>query len=381
MSLSILHILPGLAVGGSELTVFRLAREERERGIDSQVLSLQGAGPLSPRFDREKIPIRGLRFSDVVSVFSVGRFPLGSKPHSFDVIDGWLYSGNLAAGLLAGGGRKIPVIWNLMQGNLGPEVNSPKIRAYIKIGARYSSRWPSKIVCNSVLAKRAHENIGYDSTRMMVIPNGIDTNTFRPDPAKRTQFREKYSLFNKTLVIGHLGRWDPHKDHRTLLSAFGLVAGREVNAHLFLAGPGVSAANSLLMEWVRQTGAADRIHLLGPVEDSPGFLAGLDLFCLSSVGESSSYALAEAMACGIPAVATDVGDARDVVGDTGVVVPPAQPQAFSEGIQRLASLTAADRTRLGAQARERIVQNYSFKKMVDAYQSLYQAVLGKDCHS
>lgn len=381
MSLSVLHVLPGLGYGGTEFVVSRLAQAERALGVQNQVLYLKGQAPLAEDLRQGGVSCRRMNGMTTLSALLGFIFSGTRKKQSFDIVHGWLYSGNLVAGLLSGGGRRVPAIWNLMQGNLGPEVNSPKIRAYMKIGARYSSRWPSKIVCNSVLAKRAHENIGYDSTRMMVIPNGIDTNTFRPDPAKRTQFREKYSLFNKTLVIGHLGRWDPHKDHRTLLSAFGLVAGREVNAHLFLAGPGVSAANSLLMEWVRQTGAADRIHLLGPVEDSPGFLAGLDLFCLSSVGESSSYALAEAMACGIPAVATDVGDARDVVGDTGVVVPPAQPQAFSEGIQRLASLTAADRTRLGAQARERIVQNYSFKKMVDAYQSLYQAVLGKDCHS
>lgn len=81
------------------------------------------------------------------------------------------------------------------------------------------------------------------------------------------------------------------------------------------------------------------------------------------------------MACGVPAVVTDVGDAREVVGETGVVVPPAQPQAFGEGLLRLASLSSAVRSQQGAQARERIVKNYSFNKMAEAYQTLYQSLL------
>lgn len=381
MSFSVLHVLPGLGYGGTEFVVSRLAQAERALGVQNQVLYLKGQAPLAEDLRKGGVPCRRMNGMTTLSALLGFIFSGTRKKQPFDIVHGWLYSGNLAAGLLAGGGRRVPVIWNLMQGNLGPEVNSPKIRAYMKIGAHFSSRWPSKIVCNSVLAQRAHEKIGYDSSRMTVIQNGIDTNTFRPDPAKRAQFREKYSLSNQTLVVGHLGRWDPHKDHRTLLAAFGLVAGREGNAHLFLAGPGVTAENSVLMEWVHQTGAADRVHLLGPVEDTPGFLAGLDLFCLSSIGESSSYALAEAMACGVPAVSTDVGDARDVVGDTGVIVPPAHPQVFSDGIQRLASMQSAKRARLGIAAQERIVKNYSFKTMVDAYQSLYRAVLGKDSQS
>jgi glycosyltransferase involved in cell wall biosynthesis len=381
MSLSVLHVLPGLGYGGAEFVVSRLAQAERALGVQNQVLYLKGQAPLAADLRKGGVPCRRMDAMTALSALAGFFSPSRGKKQPFDIVHGWLYSGNLAAGMLARGGRRAPVIWNLMQGNLGPEVNSAKIRAYMKVGAHYSSRWPSKIVCNSLLAQKAHEKIGYDSSRMTVIPNGIDTNTFRPDPATRARFRDKYLLSEQTLVIGLLARWDPNKDHRTLLSAFGLVAGRGVNAHLFLAGPGVSAENSVLMEWVRQTGAADRVHLLGPVEDTPGFLAGLDLFCLSSIGESSSYALAEAMACGIPAVATNVGDARDVVGNTGVIVPTAQPQAFSEGIQHLTCLQPAERARLGIEARERIVKNYSFKKMVDAYQSLYQTVLGKDSHS
>lgn len=378
MSLSVLHVLPGLGYGGAEYVVSRLAQAERALGVQNQVLYLKGQAPLAEDLRKGGVPCRRMDAMTTFSALAGFFFPSRGKKQPYDIVHGWLYPGNLAAGMLAGGGRRAPVIWNLMQGNLGPEVNSPKIRAYMTIGAHYSSRWPSKIVCNSLLAQKAHEKIGYDASRMTVISNGIDTNTFRPDPATRARFREKYSLSEPTLVIGHLARWDPNKDHRTLLSAFGLAVGRGVNAHLCLAGPGVTDENPVLMEWVRQTGAADRVHLLGPVEDTPGFLASLDLFCLSSIGESSSYALAEAMSCGIPAVATDVGDARDVVGDAGVIVPPAQSQAFCEGLLRLTSLSSATRTHKGAQARERIIHNYSFNKMVAAYQTLYRSILQRD---
>ncbi|HMX95660.1 MAG TPA: glycosyltransferase, partial [Elusimicrobiota bacterium] len=223
-------------------------------------------------------------------------------------------------------------------------------------------------------AQRAHEGIGFDSSKMTVIPNGIDTDRFHPNSALRAQFRREWNLSPDDIVLGHLARWDPQKDHRTLVEAFGSLIRKGANARLFLAGPGVTPEISLLMKWVRETGAPERFHLLGSVEDAPHFLAGLDVFCLSSRGESSSYALAEAMACGVPAVATDVGDARVLLGDSGVIVRPSDPDAFCAGIEKLISMGPQARAHLGRIARERIVRDYSFAKMVNAYQALYQEI-------
>ncbi|MBK8574333.1 MAG: glycosyltransferase [Elusimicrobia bacterium] len=378
MRLSVLHVLPGLGFGGTEFVVARLARAERAVGVQNKVLYFKGGGPLVEELRKEGIPCQRLTYGAGLSALARWIFPLKKKGLSFDLVHGWLYSGNLMAGVLSRGIPGTKLVWNLMQANLTPEVNSPKTRFLMAIGAHLSTRWPDRIVYNSVAAQKAHEGTGFDSSKMTVIPNGVDTDRFSPNPVLCTQFKRENNLTSDTIILGHLARWDPQKDHRRLVEAFRLLVSQGVNAHLFMAGPGVTKENTLLMKWIQETGAPDRFHLLGPIEDAPRFLAGLDIFCLSSLGESSSYALMEAMACGVPAVVTDVGDARDVVGDTGVVVPPAQPQAFCDGLKRLTSLSSAARTQKGAQARDRIVRDYSFKKMVDAYQTLYQSILQRD---
>lgn len=375
MSLSVLHVLPGLGFGGTEFVVARLVRAERALGVQNQILYLKGDGPLAEELRREGVPCHLLTKRAGLSALARWIFPTKKKEPSFDLIHGWLYSGNLVAGVLARGQPGTRLIWNLMQANLSSAVNSPKTRFLMTMGARLSARWPDQIVCNSLAAQRAHAGIGFDSSKMTVIPNGVDTERFQPNPEARAPFRKEWSLSSTPIVLGHLARWDPQKDHRMLVEAFRLLVSQGVNAHLFMAGPGVTKENPLLMKWIQETGVSDRFHLLGSIEDAPRFLAGLDIFCLSSLGESSSYALAEAMACGVPSVVTDAGDARDVVGDTGVVVPPAQPEAFCEGLLRLTSLSSSVRTHQGAQARDRIVQNYSFNKMVNAYQTLYRSIL------
>jgi glycosyltransferase involved in cell wall biosynthesis len=373
-SLSVLHVLPGLGFGGTEFVVFRLARAERARGVRSEILSLKDGGVLVPEAISAGIPTRSLGSGEGMRGFGRCLWPAGKSSPPYDIIHGWLYSGNLMAGIFSKGWPGSRLIWNLMQANVSPAVNGLKTRLLMKAGARLSGRWPDRIVCNSVAAREAHAGLGYAGSKMRVIPNGVDTDNFQPNPNSRARFREIRGVSSSGLVLGHLARWDPQKDHRTLIRAVGLLIKKGVDAHLFLAGPGVSPENGLLMQWIAETGRPERFHPMGPVEDTPSFLAALDIFCLSSVGESSSYALAEAMACGVPAVVTNVGDARDVVGETGVVVPPAQPQAFCEGLLRLASLSPAARFHHGAQGRERIVHNYSFSKMVDAYQALYQSI-------
>lgn len=362
-------------MGGSELTVFRLVQEERRRGLDSRVLSLKSGGSLGRRFEDAKIPTRALNIQDGLGALARWVWPGRNIFPPFDIVDGWLYSGNLMAGILSRGWPGSSLVWNLMQANISPAVNGAKTRFLMASGARFSGRWPDRIVCNSEAAKMAHEGIGYDSSKMTVIPNGVGTDCFQPNPEIRAQFRREWHIPSDSIVLGHLARWDPQKDHRSLVEAFALLVGRGVNAQLFMAGPGVTNKNPLLMKWIQETGLSERFHLLGPIDDAPHFLAGLDIFCLSSVGESSSYALAEAMACGVPAVVTDVGDSRALLGESGVVVAPSDPEAFCQGLHRLASMGVDGRSRLGQMGRDRIVRDYSFQKMVDAYQALYRDII------
>src|SRR5205823_8210436 len=139
------------------------------------------------------------------------------------------------------------------------------------------------------------------------------------------------------------------KDHRTFLAAAARLAASEPRARFVLSGTGTEPANRELTDAIARLGLADRVVLLGERHDMPAFFAALDICALSSAyGEGCPNVLGEAMACGVPCVATDVGDSAAVIGDTGVVVPARDPAALAAGIERLIGLGAGGRQALGA---------------------------------
>jgi glycosyltransferase involved in cell wall biosynthesis len=281
----------------------------------------------------------------------------------------FLYNGNLAAGALALFRPGTGLVWNLMQANLSAAVNRWPTRAAMRLGAALSAGRPDAVVCNSEAARTAHAAAGYAAAKMSVIPNGVDTELYRPSENARTGVGP--------VVIGHLARWDPQKDHATFVRAVGRLLRRGVDVRARLAGPGVTADNPDLTRWIAETGRPECFERLGALDQTVPFYQSLDVFCLSSVGESSPYALAEAMACGLPAAATDVGDCRAVLNDGDALAPAGDDDALSRALERWARLGPEERRQKGREARARIVEHYSFRRMVDAYLDLYQAVAAR----
>jgi glycosyltransferase involved in cell wall biosynthesis len=121
----------------------------------------------------------------------------------------------------------------------------------------------------------------------------------------------------------------------------------------------------------------DRLHLLGERRDVREILTGCDIATLSSFGEGFPNVLGEAMACGLPCVTTDVGDAALIVGDTGIVVPPRDAARLSDGWRRLYELGETDRQALGMKARERIAMHWSLSSVVTTYEETYARLVGR----
>jgi glycosyltransferase involved in cell wall biosynthesis len=362
--LSVLHVLPGAGWGGAEFAVLRLVAAERARGLDSRVWVMKRSGALIPHFRANGIPFATGGAVRALLTGSSGLFPDPGP----DVVVGWLYPGNLAAARLVG--RRAGLLWNVLQANLDPAVNTRLSRWTMRLGSYWAGRGPLRVVCNSVAARDAHVRAGYPANKMTVIPNGVDIDRFRPDPRARAAFRKSLGIASDDLVVGHLARWDPQKDHRTLVRAVGEAWRRGWRGRMLLAGPGVDEANETLTAWIHASGAAEAFHRLGAVEDAAAFFASVDVACLSSVGESSSYALAEAMACEAACLSTDVGDVREVLAGVGRVVPPGDPAAFADALMALCA--APDRAELGRRARRRVEERFSFTTFVNAYLQLYR---------
>jgi glycosyltransferase involved in cell wall biosynthesis len=294
------------------------------------------------------------------------------------LIHGWMYHGNLAAQFVnCFVFPKPPLIWSIHYSLDEWKGEKKMTKKMIGLGAGLSRR-PAKIIYVSQVSCTQHRSIGYDDKRACVIPNGVDPAFFVPSGEARRAVRSELGLGQADFVIGLLARYHPMKDHENFLRAAALLSARYPDLHFVLAGTNVDHRNQVLNDLIRQGGISDRVHLMGERRDSHRILAAMDLFSLSSSNaEAFPMVLLEAMSCGLPCVTTQVGDAPQIVGDTGLVAPPRDPIALADAWESLIRDGAEKRRALGEAARERIINNYSLSWVVSTYEKLYQDIIGR----
>ena len=344
---------------------------------ESSVISLTCGGPLADRIAARGIPVTILGMSSGSgSVLGLIRLAQAMRRFKPDLVQAWMYHANLAAGLAVVFAGRPPVIWGIRQGDLDPRISKWTTRAIARFGA-YCSHWlPDKIVCCAENARVLHEAMGYSQKRMIVIANGFDLDQFRPDHEARVAIRRELGLSESTPLIVMPARFDPQKDHQSLLQAAKILRAEMPKTHFILCGDGIDPHNGTLTGWIADHGLEDVIHLLGPRTDMARIMAACDVVVSSSAfGEGFPNVLGEGMAAGTPCVATDVGDARLIVGDTGRVVPPRDPQALAAALGDVLNLSDTERRRLGERARSRIAERYSLDAITAQYAALYQTTL------
>jgi len=177
------------------------------------------------------------------------------------------------------------------------------------------------------------------------------------------------------LVIGTVGRFDSLKDYKTFISATRIVAEIMPFVRFVMLGRDIEVSNSVLMNWIMDTGFSERFLLCGEREDVLNYLAAMDVFCLPSLSEGFPNVVAEAMCMQLPCVVTDVGDAALIVRDTGLIVPPSNESKLAEALLFICNLPVEERFNLGSRARDVIVENYSITKIEKQYSNLYSSMI------
>ena len=229
------------------------------------------------------------------------------------------------------------------------------------------------IAVSEAVRDRIRRRTGAAPSKVVAIPNGVDTELFLPGDGAAARQRLGLSAANR--VIGAVGRLDPVKDHATLFRAFAELAPARPDLRLVLVGDGPHSGDLRVL--ARELDLADRILMAGARDDLPDLLRAFDVFALPSRTEGLSNTLLEALASGIPAVATRVGGNPEVLdGVGGALVPPADPAALAEAVAALLDDPAA-RARAGREGRERVVRRFSLPAMTDAYDRLYRELLGR----
>jgi glycosyltransferase involved in cell wall biosynthesis len=370
---SIVHVITGLGCGGAENMLYRLLKFHQAAGVSSSVLSLTDLGPVGRKIQELNIEVSCLggtpgKLPGPKQIIRLFKSVKGIRP---DVLQGWMYHGNLAA-TIAGTLRfqRVPVLWNIRQSLNTLRDERPLTRRVIQAGA-LASKLPCGIIYNSRAAAIQHEKIGYSKRRRVFIPNGFEPPT--PQPPSMGKLPELQNLRPTALVVGHAARFHPKKGQHFLLSAIKMVRERGVDVSLVIAGRGMDEDNTIVTEMCDEQGLSGCTFLLGECSSMSSFYRSLDVFVSSSSwGEGFPNVIAEAMMEGIPCVGTDVGETRDIIGDTGVVVHPASPDLLADGICNLLLAPEATRKMLGARAADRIKTRFSMASVGRRYLSIYQ---------
>jgi glycosyltransferase involved in cell wall biosynthesis len=376
-SIRVAEIITGLNRGGAEIMLLRLLAAMDRQHVDPVVISLLPPGPLAVPIAALGIPVHSVHLGGGLKGFAgFGRLWSLLRRLRPDLVHTWMYHADLIGGTLARLATAAPVIWALHNSSLDPAQTRFATRLTARFNALLSYLVPARIVSCSRVAMAIHRRLGYAAGRFALIPNGFDIDAFRPDPDQRAAVRAELGIPAAAPLVGAFGRFHPQKDHRNLCRAAARVATRRPDVHWLLAGADITPANARLAGWISETDVPERFHLLGERDDMPRLTAALDLLVVaSSFGEAFPLVIGEAMACAVPAVATDVGDVGLMIGDTGRVVPPRDPAALAAAVLGLLDLDADALAALGAAARARISAEFALPAVAARYEALYDEVL------
>jgi len=352
----ILHIITGLGFGGAERLLFNIASESVAAGQSVLVVSLLPGGDFRPLFEAAGIEVvdLGMRRRRP-SLSGLLRFVFILRARNPMLVQAWLYHANLLAlaGLLLSGlRRQTTLLWGVYCTELPVSHYHWTVRW---LNARLS-RLTDGVIYNARRSQDYHRAIGFREPRSLLLANSVNIERFKPSCELRREVRREMNIPQDAVVVIAVARVDPMKDWPNLMTAV-----RPLRNVITLAiGKGTEALPA--QKGFVRIGARDDVHRL---------LAATDIYVLSSAfGEAQSVALTEAMACGLPVVATDVGDAAFLVPGAGIVVPPNDAIALSAAIDSLARDPSLRET-LGAAARARIVVSHSARKIHETLQDAY----------
>jgi len=352
--ITLVHIINGLHQGGAETALFRLISGLDQRYYDITVISLSTEGTYDHKISDlgvnfYRFPFN--RFSFFKPFISLTRCLYRLRP---DCITTWMYHSNLIGGIA---GRFVGcrnIIWNIRSSGVYLKLSTSIVN---RICAALSSILPKKIIGCSQFSIKNHIMAGYDKSKFIYIPNGVDTDLFTP-----SQNHPEHDTF------GMLSRYHPRKGFFTFLKAIPLV-NRYKPASFIMAGTGVSESDDL--DIFTQGPEFRSLKRLPAFSETPLFYHQLSFFISPSDAEAFPNVVAEAMSCGLPCIVTDVGDSALIVGDTGIIVPPNHPEAIAEACITFLKLSQDQRKKLSNKARDRVLTHFTIKKMIESYHQLY----------
>jgi len=367
-------LLGGLDIGGAETQAIALAAALQHDGHTVTMATLAD-GPL-----RSVVESRGLAMHVLPRVAGLAlsavpgltRFLTTCKPqvvYAFLEVQ-WLLA--LAAASRLPTAHRPRVVLGLRTSDYDAPPAPLKARV-VRTLARYATPRADLLIANSHSGLDSYRAFAPEAPAGVVVHNGIDVARFAPSPSLRAHWRRAWSLPTDATIVGHVGRLHPVKDHELLLHAFSRARVDRRAFHLVCVGHGEPERVAALERLAEALGIASRVHFVGGLVETHTVYPAFDVLALSSRREGFPNVVAEAMACGVPAVVTDSGASADIVAEFGEVAPVGDIDAFADALSRLLARYSSTLTH---DVRTHIVSNFSLgataSRTAAALQSLFQ---------
>jgi glycosyltransferase involved in cell wall biosynthesis len=356
----LLFIITALGSGGAELQLTQLITQLENGRFAPEVITLVPGGKHAATLAAAGIPVHSLNLSPgQLTPRALWQLIALTRQIQPSLIIGWMYHANFLS-TLAGLSCGMPVLWNVRQSIY--DLALEKRSSALVIRALAVLSWqPHSIVYNSAVSAQQHEALGYNVEKTLLLPNGIDVQRYHPQPAARSAVLAELGLPADTLLVGRIGRNTGMKDYPTFLAAAAMLKGMLPQVHCITAGTGTQDLPTM-----------PGVTHLGERHDLPLLNAALDVACSSSAyGEGFPNVLAEAMACAVPCVATDIGDSAWLLQEPQWMVAARDAQALAQKLVEILSLPLEQRQALAQRLRQRVEQHFALRDVTESFEQLF----------
>lgn len=373
--MKILLFIRSLELGGAEHQLLNLAgRLSKEH--DVLVLTF---------YDRDEYKMSGLLLNNccLISLNKKSRWDIFRFIFKFlkvirdvkpDVIYAFMGNASLVALLAPLASKRIAIVWGIRSSNMKLALYG-RLQMLLRWLECNLSIFADLIIVNSEAGRREALSDGFKNKKIIVIPNGIDNIKFQKNDISRTNIRNMLGIPVDAVVIGAVARHDPMKGLEVFIDAAAIHAKYFPKTYFLIIGSGVERYTDTLKYKARSLSLQDRTIWLEKTNKVANYYSVMDIFTSTSIyGEGFSNAIGEAMLSQLPCVVTNVGDAKIIVGDCAIVVPPDSSDSVARAWSSLIGLSDQEIRNLGIQSRNRIATRYSIDSMVTLTESALTSV-------
>lgn len=374
----IVYIMTSMDIGGAENMLLKLCKVLKHY-FDIEIIVLKEKGFLEKDYKKNDLKVHFVDFSrkKILNFFSILRVVKIVREFDPDLLQGWMYHGNFVAWVTSFFMKSEKLlIWNIRQTIYDTSNEKFLTSIIIKLSA-YFSKKSYQIIYNSKLSSLQHNKLGYKKEDNFIIPNGFETDIFKPNKMLKRDFLKKYNIRkSNTKIIGHVARYHPMKDHVTFLKAIAEVIKAKPNILVVLVGMNINKSNKELSEQINRLKIQRNVILLDIVNDMLNLMPCFDVFvCSSAWGEGFPNSVGEAMSSGVPCVATNVGDLKYLIGQTGIIVNIKDHIQLGKGILKILNLKKSKYSELSHLARKRILDLFSIDRISKIYLDHYNKAI------